>query len=140
MPVSRSARGLAAFGLIVVMIVGSMTLWLAVPLGWLWVASKINQSLDPSFGAYAAVAVGIPATMLLLFTGLRRLDAAHRALTGTVTDGIPAPPPWRRSMRDARDVRTPTSALDVILVATAITAGMVLVVWFAFFAGSPLPQ
>jgi len=133
-------RGLAAFALVVVMVVGSLTLWLAVPLGWLWVASKINQSLDPSFGAYVAVAIGIPATMLVLFTLLRRVDAAHRALTGTATETVAAPPPWRRSMRDARDIRTPTSALDVILVATAIAAGLVLLVWFAFFAGSPLPQ
>jgi hypothetical protein len=139
MPVSRG-RELAALGLIVVMVVGSLTLWLAVPLAWLWVASKLNQSLDPSFGSYAAVAVGIPATMLVLFTLLRRVDAAHRALTGTAMESTPAPPPWRRSMRDARQIRTPTSALDVILVATAIAAGVMLVVWFAFFAGSPLPQ
>jgi hypothetical protein len=133
-------RELAALALIAVMVVGSLTLWLAVPLAWLWVASKLNQSLDPSFGAYVAVAIGIPATMLVLFTLLRRVDAAHRTLTGTATEAVPAPPPWRRSMRDARDIRTPTSALDVILVATAIAAGLVLLVWFAFFAGSPLPQ
>ena len=48
------------------MIAGSFILWLAVPLGWLWVGSKLNQSLDPSFGAYVAIAVGIPATMLVL--------------------------------------------------------------------------
>jgi hypothetical protein len=133
-------RDLAAFGLIVLMVVGSLTLWLAVPLGWLWIASKLDQSLDPSFGAYAAVAVGIPTTMLVLFTGLRRIDAAHRSLTGTATHEAPAPPPWRRSLRDARDIRTPTSALDVILVTTAIAAVVVMLIWFAFFAGSPLPQ
>ena len=122
------------------MVVGSLTLWLAVPLGWLWVASKINQSLDPSFGAYAAVAIGIPATMLVLFTLLRRVDAVHQALTGTLTEAKPVPPPWRRSLRDERNMHAPTSALDIILVATAIAAGLVLLVWFAFFAGSPLPQ
>src|SRR5918995_4069401 len=139
MPIPRG-RELVAAVLVLVMVVGSMTLWLAVPLAWLWAASKVNNSLDPSFGAYVAVAIGIPVTMLVLFTLLRRVDAAHRALTGTATETVPAPPPWRRSMRDARDIRTPTSALDVILVATAVAAGIVLLVWFAFFAGSPLPQ
>ena len=139
MPIVR-ARHILALGLIVVMVVGSMTLWLAVPVAWLWVASKMNQSLDPTFGPYVAVAIGIPTTMLVLFTLLRRVDAAHRALTGTGSDAKPVPPPWRRSMRDERNLHAPTSALDIILVATAIAAGVMLVVWFAFFAGSPLPQ
>jgi ammonia channel protein AmtB len=139
MPIPRG-RELVAFALLVVMIVGSFILWLAVPVGWLWVGSKLNQSLDPSFGAYVAIAVGIPATMLVLFTLLRRVDAAHQALTGTLSDAKPVPPPWRRSMRDERNMHAPTSALDIILVATAIAAGLVLLVWFAFFAGSPLPQ
>jgi hypothetical protein len=139
MPIPRG-RELVAFVLLVVMVVGSFILWLAVPLGWLWVGSKLNQSLDPSFGAYVAIAIGIPATMLLLFTLLRRVDAAHQALTGTLSDAKPVPPPWRRSMRDERNMHAPTSALDIILVATAIAAGLVLLVWFAFFAGSPLPQ
>jgi hypothetical protein len=139
MSVARG-RDIAAFGLIVVMVLGSMTLWLAVPLAWLWAASKVNNSLDPSFGAYVAVAIGIPATMLVLFTLLRRVDAAHRALTGTVTETKAVPPPWRRSMRDERNVHAPTSALDTILVATAVAAVLALLVWFAFFAGSPLPR
>jgi hypothetical protein len=139
MPIPRG-RELVAFALLVVMVVGSFILWLAVPLGWLWVGSKLNQSLDPSFGAYVAIAVGIPATMLLLFTLLRRVDAAHQALTGTLSDAKAVPPPWRRSMRDERNMHAPTSALDIILVATAIAAGLVLLVWFAFFAGSPLPR
>lgn len=139
MPIPRG-RELVAFVLLVVMVVGSFILWLAVPLGWLWVGSKLNRSLDPSFGAYVAIAIGIPATMLLLFTLLRRVDAAHQALTGTLSDAKPVPPPWRRSMRDERNMHAPTSALDIILVATAIAAGLVLLVWFAFFAGSPLPK
>jgi hypothetical protein len=139
MPIARG-REIAALGLIVVMVLGSLTLWLAVPLAWLWLASNLNKSLDPSFGAYAAVAIGIPATMLVLFTLLRRVDMVHRSLTGTGSASKPVPPPWRRSMRDERDLHAPTSALDIILVATAIAAALVLVVWFAFFAGSPLPQ
>ena len=78
--------------------------------------------------------------MLLLFTLLRRVDAVHRALTGTMAATKPIPPPWRRSMRDERDMHAPTSALDIILVATAIAAGLVMLAWFAFFAGSPLPR
>ena len=98
-------RELVALALIVVMVVGSLTLWLAVPLGWLWVASKINQSLDPSFGAYVAVAVGIPATMLVLFT----LCAGSTRPTGR----SPAPRPrrcWRRRRGGAACATHATSA------------------------------
>ena len=139
MPI-HSSRAVAATGLIVIMVVGSLLLWLAVPLGWLWVASQLNRSLDPSFGVYILIAIGIPATMLAMFMLLRRVDAAHRSLTGTLSDAKPVPPPWRRSMRDERDMHAPTSALDTILVTTAIAAGLVMLVWFAFFAGSPLPR
>ncbi|MGH2994397.1 MAG: hypothetical protein ACRDL1_12810 [Solirubrobacterales bacterium] len=139
MPVSRG-REIAALALIVIMVLGSLTLWLAVPLAWLWGASRVHQSLDPSFGSYLAIGIGIPATMLVLFMLLRRVDAVHRELTGAGRDERPVPPPWRRSMRDERNMHAPTSALDIILVATAIAAGLVLLIWFAFFAGSSLPQ
>lgn len=139
MPISRG-REIVALGLILVMVLGSLTLWLAVPLAWLWGASHVHQSLDPSFGSYMAIAIGIPTTMLVLFMLLRRVDAVHRDLTGAGVDERPVPPPWRRSMRDERNMHAPTSALDIILVATAIAAGLVMLLWFAFFAGSPLPQ
>ena len=78
MPV-QSSKAFAATGLILVMVLGSLLLWLAVPIGWLWVASQINRSLDPSFGAYILIAIGIPATMLAMFMLLRRVDAVHRS-------------------------------------------------------------
>jgi hypothetical protein len=137
MPVER-VNGLAAAGLIVLMVLGSLMLWLAVPVAWLWVASHIDDSLEASFRAYAAVAIGVPATMLIMFALLRRLDDAHRRLTGAVETKKLAPA-WRRSLSEERDLHAPTSALDIILAGTAIAAAIALAIWFFFFAGSSLP-
>jgi hypothetical protein len=137
MPVER-VNGLAAAGLIVLMVLGSLMLWLAVPVAWLWVASHIDDSLEASFKAYAAVAIGVPATMLIMFALLRRLDDAHQRLTGAVETKKLAPA-WRRSLSEERDLHAPTSALDIILAGTAIAAAIALAIWFFFFAGSSLP-
>jgi hypothetical protein len=137
MPVER-VNGLAAAGLIVLMVLGSLMLWLAVPVAWLWVASHIDDSLQASFKAYAAVAIGVPVTMLIMFALLRRLDDAHQRLTGPVATKKLAPA-WRRSLSEERDLHAPTSALDIILAATAIAAAIALAIWFFFFAGSSLP-
>lgn len=136
MPVERS--NLAAASLIVLMVLGSVVLWLAVPLAWLWLASHIDGSLDASLKAYAVVAIGVPSTMLLMFWLLRHLDDAHRRIVGA-TPTKKLAPAWRRSLSEERDLHAPTSALDIILAITAIAAIISMAVWFFLFAGSPLP-
>ena len=131
-------NGVAAVSLVVLMVLGSLTLWLAVPVAWLWLASHIDESLDASLKAYGAIAVGVPITMLALFWVLRRLDLAHQRIIGSEHDRRLAPA-WRRSLSEERDLHAPTSALDVILAGTAIAAVLALGVWFFFFAGSSLP-
>ena len=120
------------------MVLGSLVLWLAVPVAWLWLASHIDGSLNASLKAYAAIALGVPATMLAMFWLLRRLDLAHQRITGSASSRRLAPA-WRRSLSDERDLHAPTSALDIILATTAIAAMLALVVWFFLFAGSSLP-
>jgi hypothetical protein len=129
----------ASAGLIAVMILGSMVLWLVVPLAWLWLASQLDDSLQASMRAYVVIAVGVPSTMLFLFWLLRRLDVVHQRITGTEQQRRLAPA-WRRSLSEERNLLSETSALDRILVATAIAALASLVVWFFLFAGSSLPQ
>jgi hypothetical protein len=129
---------LAATALVVLMVLGSLVLWLAVPVAWLWVASHIDTSIEASMRAYGAVAVGVPLTMLALFWLLRRLDSFHQRLTGS-TPSRRLAPAWRRSLSEERDLHAPTSALDIILAGTAVAAVIALVVWFFLFAGSSLP-
>src|SRR5215211_3409717 len=84
-------NGVAAVSLVVLMVLGSLTLWLAVPVAWLWLASHIDESLDASLKAYGAIAVGVPITMLALFWVLRRLDLAHQRIIGSEHDRRLAP-------------------------------------------------
>ena len=132
-------NGLTAGSLVVAMVLGSLVLWLAVPVAWLWLASHIDSSLDASLKAYAVIAIGVPATMLALFWLLRRLDLIHQRITGSASSRRLAPA-WRRSLSEERDLQAPTSALDIILAGTAIAALLALVVWFFLFAGSSLPS
>jgi hypothetical protein len=137
MPLGR-ANGLAATVLVLLMVLGSLTLWLAVPVAWLWIGSRIDSSLDASLRAYGAIAAGVPATMLVIFWLLRRIDLAHQRVTGSIPTKRLAPA-WRRSLTEERDVHPQSSALDVILAGTAVSAVIALVVWFFLFAGSPVP-
>jgi hypothetical protein len=137
MPVGR-ANGLAAKGLLLLMVLGSLVLWLAVPVAWLWIGSRIDGSLEASMKAYGAIAAGVPATMLVIFWLLRRVDRAHQRISGSIPTRR-LPPAWRRSLSEERDAHDPTSALDLILAGTAIAAVIALVVWFFLFAGSSLP-
>jgi len=136
---AQRVNGVAAASLIVLMVLGSLVLWLAVPLAWLWLASHIDGSLDASLKAYAVVAIGVPSTMLVMFSLLRRLDGMHQRIVGTAPTKKLAPA-WRRSLSEERDLHAPTSALDIILAGTAIAALVSMGVWFFLFAGSPLPD
>jgi hypothetical protein len=98
-----------AAGLIAVMVLGSMVLWLVVPVAWLWLASQIDKSIEASFRAYVVIAIGVPSTMLLLFSLLRRLDLFHQRITGNEHRRRLAPA-WRRSLSDERNLMSETSA------------------------------
>jgi hypothetical protein len=60
--------------------VGSLAMWAAIPLAWLWIGGRI-YSLTGSLGADVFVAfAGFVATLLLVVYMLRRLDAGWIAL------------------------------------------------------------
>ena len=69
--------------LIGLMAVGSVLLWIGVPVGWLYLASRLTDSPQPSMGPYLLVLVGIPATMIAVGKGLAALDRTYGRVTGT---------------------------------------------------------
>ena len=60
--------------LILLMAVGSVLLWIGIPVGWLYLASQLVDSPQPSMGPYVLVLVGIPATMIAMGKVLAILD------------------------------------------------------------------
>jgi hypothetical protein len=68
--------------LVLMMAVGSLVLWVGIPVGWVWVASRTVKTSQPSFGPYLLVLCATPLTMWLWGKLLFRLNDLYSRLTG----------------------------------------------------------
>jgi hypothetical protein len=114
--------GRSASLLVVIMFVGSVVLWIGVPAGWLWIGSRI----EPAGGLAAAVGammIGMLLTIALLVTFLAWVNRKHVEL------------------QEARGAFVgDATALELVLVWSAIVAVAGFTVWFFGFSGSsPIP-
>ena len=128
----------SALLLILLMAIGSVVLWIGVPLGWIWLASNIVDSSEPSLTPYVMVLVGIPLTMVVVGKGLSQLNRVYGEVTGT-TPTVRVVLPWHRSMRGERDAGHPRTVLDVVMVCSVTVALVLFALWFFLFAGSSIP-
>jgi hypothetical protein len=124
--------------LIGLMAVGSVVLWIGVPVAWLYLASQLTESSQPTMGPYVLVLVGIPATMIAVGKGLAALDRTYGRVAGAGAHRR-AQAPWHRSLRGDRRPARAHSVLDVVMVCSVGLAVLCLGVWFFLFAGSSLP-
>jgi hypothetical protein len=133
-----AGRALLAALLIALMAIGSIVLWLGIPIGWVYLASRVAKSSQPSMGPYLLILVGIPASMIVVGKLLAKLNRVYGDVTGT-TPQVRVRMPWHRSMRGERDGAPPRTVLDVVMVASVSLALLCFAVWFFLFAGSSLP-
>jgi hypothetical protein len=129
----------AALLLIVLMAIGSIAMWLVVPILWLWLGSKLSQGSQPSLGPYVLVLVGIPVTMVVVGKLLSALNRAYSAVTGR-SSTVRVTPPWRKSLRGERDSGHQATVLDIVMIISVSIALAAFGVWFFAFAGSSLPS
>src|SRR4051794_22136002 len=101
--------------LIAVMAIGSVLLWIGVPVGWLYLASRVADSSQPSMGPYVMVLVGIPATMIVMGKLLAALDRTYGRVTRTAPQAR-VQAPWHRSMRGDPPSARPRAVLGAVLV------------------------
>ena len=133
-----AGRRMLAALLIVLMAIGSIVLWLGIPIGWGYLASRVAKSSQPSMGPYLLILVGIPASMIVVGKLLSRLNRTYGAVTG-------APPAarsrnaWMKSLRGERDSGRARTMLDVVMVWSVALALACFAIWFFAFAGSSLP-
>jgi hypothetical protein len=120
------------------MAVGSVAMWLGVPLGLIYAASKVASSSEPSLGPYLLVLFGLPVGMAVVGKGLGILDRAHQRLTGIGDEG-PRRASWNRSMRGERASTRRGGILDRVMLVSVGVALLAMAVWFFGFAGSSLP-
>ncbi len=135
----RSRWSPASIVLVLLMALGSVVMWLGVPLGLIYLASQLSGSSNPSAGPYVLVLVGLPVGMAIVGKCLGVLDRAHSRLTGRVDD-TRRPAAWMRSMRAERGSTRTGGVLDRVMVASVGLALLIFAVWFFGFAGSSLPH
>ena len=133
----RSAFSPAAVMLVALMALGSVLMWIGVPLGLIYLASKLADTPNPSMGPYLLVLIGLPIGMAVIGKGLGALNRAHIRVTGAETDAYR--PGWTRSMRGERKVDRRNGILDRVMIISVALAGLAFAVWFFGFAGSSLP-
>lgn len=109
--------------LVLIMITGSIVLWVGTPLGWLWVGSQIQDatsSLTAALGVAFAGTVMTVVTLARLLLGLSDLYRASRRMNGRADPGH--------------------RVLESVLTLSAAMAVTGFVLWFLFFAGiTPMP-
>jgi hypothetical protein len=136
--VNDAGTTFAKAGLIALMAVGSIFLWIGIPVGWLWIGSQLqSDSGQASFGLYLGILVGIILSMVVIGRFLYRLNGVYGRLTGSEVVRVRLP--WHRSLRGEQEGRQPRQILDVVMVVSVMSAGFAFLVWFFFFAGSSLP-
>jgi hypothetical protein len=123
-PVRRAVRaGESAALMVAIMFIGSLVLWVGVPVAALFVGSRVELATDSVGAAMAAMAMTVIVSLVLLVPFLGWLNRKHMEV---------------RVARGRQDLGS--AALEGVMVVSAALALVAFVVWFFIFAGaSPLP-
>jgi hypothetical protein len=124
--------------LIAVMGVGSLFLWIGIPAGWLYIASRLSSEYPK---IYLLALIFCPLTMIAFGWFLLRVNDRYVSL-------FPEPQQRARRGREAwlgavgadASTRRPWPALETFMSISVTLAVIALGVWFFFFAGSSLPS
>jgi hypothetical protein len=133
------SQWLTRAALVVAMALGSIALWLAMPVFWLWFASQLQSSSQPSMTPYLVVLAGIIISAFAITKLLAAADRAYGRVGGAAHTRRRLP--WNRSMRGEREVdaRAPDTVLTRVMVISVSIALALFGLWFFLSAGSSLP-
>jgi MFS family permease len=131
-------RHAAGFALVLVMAAGSIVMWLVSPVVWLWIASRMTSSSQPSLGPYVLVLVGMAITAVVIGKFLGVVNRVHMRVTGRLTDKRDHAS-WNRSMRGERTAVNDRGVLEQVMLISVGCALVLFGIWFFGFAGSSLP-
>jgi hypothetical protein len=129
----------AAIFLVLLMAIGSICLWLVIPLAWIYVVSHMVKSTQPTLGPYVVILFGVPTSMFIWGKLLYRLNGVYERVTGQESE-VRVQMPWHRSMRGERDAGRRTTVLEFVMMISVSLALTAFGIWFFFFAGSSLPN
>jgi hypothetical protein len=123
-------------------VVAAALMGFGVPLGWLWIGSQLQGSsgaTNVDFSVAMAVLFGIILTyvLLLYLAGIvmALLDRGDRSASSTRA-------PWMRGQTETRPGprRDAINGIERLFVVTTVVVTLAFWAWFAFKAGSPLPN
>jgi hypothetical protein len=137
--IHHPARAFAAGLVFLAMLLAAFALWTAIPLSWVYIASKVSETQFPSGGPYAVVAVGIIVSILFVAWLIGRLNDLYIRITGT-NRLAPIRPAWLKSMRDTGSAQSSVTVVEAVLMSSVMLAALALTVWFFLLAGSPIPN
>lgn len=126
---------LAAIALGAALVLGSLMMWIGIPVGWLWLVSHLSTEYP---NVWALAVFGCPLTMAAWTVVLARLNVAYLRATGAHPDQQHAA--WLHSMSGERKPRRPDrTLLDVSMTVSVILAMLTIAIWFFFFAENYSP-
>jgi hypothetical protein len=128
----------AAIFLVLLMAVGSVALWLVIPLAWIYAASHVVKTTQPTLGPYLMILFGVPTSMFVVGKLLYRLNGVYERLTGQDSE-VRVQLPWHRSMRGERQPQRRTTVLELVMMISVSLAVLTFGIWFFFFAHATLP-
>jgi hypothetical protein len=128
-----------ALALILLMAVGSVFLWIGIPVGWIYVVSKMVDTSQPSLGPYVLLIFAIPITMAIVGKLLFGLDQVYARVTGQESE-VRFRAAWLKSMRGERTTARRLTVLELTMIISVSIAVLGFAVWFFGFAGSSLPN
>jgi hypothetical protein len=134
----RSTWSPPALFLVLLMAIGSIVMWLGIPVALVYAASQLADTSSPTLGPYLLVFIGLPIGMALMAKLLGWLDRVHQVYTRTADDR-PQQAPWMRSMRGERGSTRKRGVLDTVMIVSVLVALAGFGLWFFGFAGSSLP-
>ena len=128
------SRTVALAALAICIVLGSLFLWIGIPVGLLWVGGQLTST---NTGFLFAALAGIPLAMTGFGWLLYRLNGIYEGLRGDAPTG-PSRNPLLTSLSAERAgwrrAKAPRRLIDVAMTGSAIAALVLLLVWFFFLA------
>jgi hypothetical protein len=124
--------------------VASALIGFGIPLGWIWIGSQLqgeSGATTTSFSVAMAILFGIIGSyvLLLYLAGVVMAYFESRGGGGEIAPRAP----WMRGQTETRPMAARRTAIDNVerlFIVTTIVVTVAFWLWFAFEAGSPLPN
>jgi len=131
-----SGTRFSAAAIVCGMVIGSITLWVANPVFWLWLTSRL-QSTQARMGPYVLMLAGILVTAIACAKVLGALDRRYLRVMGSNIVHVHLP--WVRGLGGEHEKQLrPVTVLDVVMVLSVAVAAIALITWFVIVKPAPI--